>query len=78
MEQVWNQRERIGTSHGPSLAVWNGKLFVTWKGNPRGTDMYWAQSSTGGTGSWTGQSVISNTGSDVGPTVVAYVGPELD
>lgn len=67
----------MGTSHGPSLAVWNGKLFMAWKGNPGDTDMYWAQSSTGGTGSWTGQSVISNTGSDVGPAVVAYVGPEL-
>jgi hypothetical protein len=32
----------VGTSKGPSLAVFNGKLYAAWKGVPGDTRMFWS------------------------------------
>lgn len=59
----------FGTSHGPSATIFNGNLFLTWKG-ASDTDLYWAESSP--SNGLTGQNVISNVGSAVGPAVTVF------
>jgi hypothetical protein len=60
----------FGTSHGAGITVFNGNLFMTWKGTPGDTDLYWSQAAPNS--GYTGQAVISGVGSSVGPSVTAY------
>ena len=71
----------IGTSHGPSLCTSNGQIFMSWKGNPGDTSIYYAFSPSGASGSWTPQQVIGpspigqlNYGTSVGPALATFFG----
>lgn len=72
---TWNYGDeaslgQMGTSDGPSIAVFNGNLFMTWKGVSGDTTQYWSQAAPNG--GFTGQAVIPETGSSVGPSVTVY------
>ena len=41
----WSAEEQgvgVGTSNGPSLALFNGNLYAAWKGIPTDTRMFWS------------------------------------
>jgi hypothetical protein len=63
---------KYGTSHGPSLAVYHGALFMTCKGI-NDTDMYWAVSTNPTvSNAWPTQQTIAGVGSNVGPSAVVF------
>ncbi len=63
----------FGTSHGPSLAVYQGELFMAWKGVPGDTSLWCATTSDPlNPKAWSGQKNIPGTGSSVGPAAVVF------
>ena len=63
----------FGTSHGPTLAVYQGKLFMAWKGTGSDTSLWWSMTNDNlNPKAWSGQAMISNSGSSVGPAAVVF------
>jgi hypothetical protein len=62
----------FGTSKSPTLAVYQGKLFMAWKG-ASDTGLYWSITTNNlNPNAWSGQANISNVGSEAGPAAVVY------
>lgn len=61
----------VGSSVGPSLALFNGKLYAAWKGANNDQNIYY--SSFNGTG-WAAQKAISGEGTALMPSLAAYNG----
>jgi hypothetical protein len=61
-----------GTSNGPSLAVFNGRLYAAWKGVPGDERMFW--SSFDGT-NWSTQQPGIGGGTSNGPSLAVFNGP---
>jgi hypothetical protein len=58
-----------GTSHGPVLAIFNGRLYAVWKGVPGDNRMFW--SSFDGT-SWSPEQQGVGTGTSDGPVLAIF------
>ena len=62
----------IGTSHTPAVAVYNGKLFMVWKGAGADTGIYY---STFYNNQWAGQQLVpGNVKTSHDPAIAAYNG----
>jgi hypothetical protein len=62
----------VGTSHGPSLASFNGILFAAWKGGGDDGGIYWSTLSIDQEGiprSWAPQQRIAGVGTSHGPSL---------
>ena len=65
-----NKVPNVGTSYGPSLAVFNDSLYMAWKGAGNDNGIWWAN----GGPSFGGQSKVPGVGTDVGPALAEYDG----
>ena len=68
----WGRQRNIpgvGTSFGPSLAAFNGRLYAAWKGINNDPGIYWA--SFDGS-NWAPQQNIANVGTSFGPSLATY------
>jgi len=62
----------VGTSHGPAVAVYNGKLFMVWKGQEADPGIYYT---TFYNNQWAGQQLIpGNVKTSHGPVIAVYNG----
>jgi hypothetical protein len=59
----------VGTSFGPSLAVFQNRLYAAWKGINNDSGIYWSSSDGR---SWVGQSHIGGVGTSVGPSLCVF------
>ncbi|WP_433975020.1 hypothetical protein [Tunturiibacter lichenicola] len=72
----------IGTSTGPSLCILNSQLFMSWKGDPGDTAIWYSSSPSGAQNSWAPQQTLGNGppsdpqslnyGSSIGPAVATF------
>ncbi len=62
----------VGTSHGPSMALYQGSLYMAWKAIGNYTDIWWTRG-VGGP-SFAPQQRVSNVGTDTGPALAAFGG----
>jgi hypothetical protein len=63
----------FGTSNGPTLAVYQERLFMAWKGAGSDTSLWWATTSNNlDRSAWSGQSSIPGVGSTAQPAAVVY------
>jgi hypothetical protein len=63
----------FGTSNGPTLAVYQGLLFMAWKGAGDDTSRWWATTSNNlDRSAWSGQSSIPGVGSSAQPAALVY------
>ena len=63
------QVQGVGTSVGPSLSVYNGRLYMAWKGIDNDQRIWF--SSFNGT-SWAPQQQVQGVGTSVGPSLSVY------
>ncbi|MEW6438766.1 MAG: hypothetical protein AB1508_16530 [Pseudomonadota bacterium] len=69
---VWTPQQKIpgiGSSSGPSLAAYGGKLFMAWKGAGNDDGIYLSSSADGK--GWASQQKIPGIGSSSGPSLAA-------
>ena len=59
----------VGTSFGPSLAVFQNRLYAAWKGIAGDSGIYWSSSDGR---SWVGQNHIGGVGSSFGPSLAVF------
>ncbi len=63
----------FGTTDGPTLAVYQGRLFMAWKGDGNDTSLWWATTSNNlDQNAWSSQSNIPGVGSAAQPAAVVY------
>lgn len=63
----------VGTSHGPSMAIYQGSLFMAWKATGNYTDIWWTSQAIGGP-KFAPQQRVSNVGTDSGPALAEFGG----
>ena len=59
----------VGTSHGPSIAVYNGRLFMVWKGIGEDPGIYYT---TFYNNQWAPQQLVPGVGTSHGPSIAVY------
>jgi hypothetical protein len=63
----------FGTTCGPTLAVYQGQLFMAWKGDGSDTDIWWATTTNNlDPKAWSKQSAIPNVGTQAQPAAVVF------
>jgi hypothetical protein len=73
--QDWAAQHRVpdvGTSEAPSLAVFNDRLFMVWKGVGDDSGIYWSSTLDGA--SWAPQQRVPGVGTSDGPSLAAFFG----